>query len=92
MRQLIAGYLSGQPDYSIMAPKFADQTRRDLSRLHADLSPLGELRSIKFRRPMMGGDEFELRFANGIRLMPILLDQDGKIIATLPPIPAPAKE
>lgn len=92
IRQLIVGYVSGRPDYSIMAPKFADQTRRDLSRLHADLSPLGELRSIKFRRPMMGGDEFELRFANGIRLMPILLDQDGKIIATLPPIPAPAKE
>lgn len=92
IRQLISGYVSGQPDYSTMAPKFADQTRRDLSRLHADLSPLGELRSIKFRRPLIGGDEFELTFANGIRLMPIVLDQDGKIIATLPPIPAPAKE
>ncbi len=92
IRQLIVGYISGRPDYSLMAPGFADQTRRDLSRLHADLSPLGELRSIKFRRPLIGGDEFELTFANGIRLMPILLDQDGKIIATLPPIPAPAKE
>jgi len=92
MRQLIAGYLSGQPNYSIMAPKFADQTRRDLSRLHAELMPLGELRSVKFRRPMMGGGEFVLRFANGSRLMPIVLDQDGKIVAALPPIPAPPEE
>lgn len=75
-----------------MAPKFADQTRRDLSRLQAELSPLGELRSVKFRRPMMGGGEFVLRFANGSRLMPIVLDQDGKIVAALPPIPAPPEE
>jgi hypothetical protein len=92
MRQLIVGYLSGQPDYSIMAPKFADETRRNLSRLRAELMPLGELRSVKFRRPMMGGGEFLLRFANGSRLMPILLGQDGKIVAALPPIPAPAEE
>lgn len=92
IRQLIAGYVSGKPDYSIMAPKFADQTRRDLSRLHAELMPLGELRSVKFRQPMMGGAEFVLRFANGSRLMPIVLDQDGKIAAALPPIPAPPEE
>jgi hypothetical protein len=92
MRQLILGYVSGQPDYSIMAPKFADQTRQDLSRLHAEFIPLGELRSVKFRRPMMGGGEFLLRFAHGNRLMPIVLDQNGKIEAALPPIPAPLEE
>jgi hypothetical protein len=92
MRKLIAGYLSGQPDYSIMAPAFADQTRRDLSRLNAELMPLGELLSVKFRRPMMGGGEFLLRFANGSRMMPIVLDQNGKIVAALPPIPAPPEE
>lgn len=91
IRQLIVGYVSGQPDYSVMSPEFADQTRRDLSRLRADLSPLGELQSIKFRAPMMGGDEFELRFAYGIRRMPIVLDSSGKIIATLPPIEVPAE-
>jgi Peptidase family S41/N-terminal domain of Peptidase_S41 in eukaryotic IRBP len=90
MRRLIAGFISGQPDYSIMEPEFADQTRRDLPRLHADLAPLGELRSVRFRRPMMGGDEFELTFANGMRWMPIVLDSNGKIVATLPPIEPPA--
>lgn len=89
IRQLVVGYISGEPDYSIMAPRFADETRRELPRLRAALSPLGELRSIKFRRSMMGGDEFELTFANGSRLMPIVLGSDGKIIAALPPIPVP---
>ncbi len=89
MRQLVAGFISGQPDYSILAPRVADEARRDLPRLHAALAPLGELRSIKFRRPMMGGDEFKLTFANGSRLMAIMLGPDGKIVAALPPIPAP---
>jgi hypothetical protein len=75
-----------------MAPAFADRTRRDLSLFHAELMPLGELLSVKFRRPMMGGGEFVLRFANGSRMMPIVLDQDGKIVAALPPIPAPPEE
>lgn len=90
IRQLVLGFISGQPDYSIMEAKFADETRRNLSRLRADFTPLGELRSIKFRRPMMGGDEFELTFANGVRRMPIVLDSNGKIVATLPPIEVPA--
>ncbi|QAY75408.1 S41 family peptidase [Sphingosinicella sp. BN140058] len=92
MRQLIAGYMSGAPDYSIMTPKFADQTRRDLPRLNAELMPLGALRSVRFRRPMMGGGEFLLQFANGSRMMPIVLDEDGKIVAALPPIPAPPEQ
>lgn len=89
IRRLVVGFISGEPDYSIMAPEFADRTRRELSRLRSDFSPLGELRSVRFRRPLMGGDEFELRFANGIRLMPIRLDSNGRIVEMLPPIPAP---
>ncbi len=87
IRQLIVGYISGQPDYSVMVPRFADETRRDLSRLRAAFSPLGELRTIKFRRPfMLGGDEFELSFANGTRRMVILLDPNGKILGASPPM------
>ena len=40
MRPLVAGYLSGQPDYSVMTPEFADETRRGLPRLHAEAYPL----------------------------------------------------
>lgn len=85
IRQLIAGFIGGQLDYSIMAPQFADQTRNKLSQLRGGFAGLGELRTIKFLRPfMMGGDEFELTFANGARRMAILLDPAGKIVAASP--------
>ena len=87
IRQLIAGFISGQPDYSAMAPEFAEETRRMLPQLRSDFTPLGELRSIKFRGPfMMGGDEFEIAFANGTRLIAIVLDPTGKIVAASPPM------
>lgn len=87
IRQLIAGFISGQPDYSVMAPKFAEQTRGKLPQLREGLAPLGELRTLKFLRPFMaGGDEFELTFANGTRRMAIMLDPTGKIIAASPPM------
>ena len=93
LRQLVAGFVSGQPDYSAMNPRFADQTRRELPRFLEAFSPLGEPRTIKFRRPfMLGGDEFELGFANGTRRMAILLDPTGKIDAASPPMMVPPGE
>ena len=87
---MITGFISGQPDYSAMAPEFAEETRGMLPRLRSDFTPLGELRSIKFRGPfMMGGDEFEIAFANGTRLMAIVLDPTGKIVAASPPMMVP---
>ena len=91
LRQLIAGYVSGKPDYAAMTPELADMTRRRLSDLQAEFSPLGELRSMKFHGPdMLGGDEYELDFANGARMMALVLDPDRKILAasTLMPLPA----
>jgi hypothetical protein len=91
LRQLIAGYVSGKPDYAAMTPELADMTRRRLSDLQAEFSLLGELRSMKFHGPdMLGGDEYELHFANGARMMALVLDPDGKILAasTLMPLPA----
>lgn len=85
MRQLIAGLIGGQPDYSAMTPEFADETRARLSQVREDLAPLGELRTIDFLRPLAGGDEFELTFANGRLQMAILLDPSGKIAAMSPP-------
>ncbi len=93
LRQLIVGFVSGQPDYSVMNSRFADQTRRELPRYREAFSPLGELRTVKFRRPfMLGGDEFEVTFANGTRRMAILLDASGKIDAASPPMMAPPGE
>jgi hypothetical protein len=59
---------------------FAELTRSQLTRLREGLVPLGEVRSIKFRGPsMMGGDEFEVAFANGTRRISVALDPTGKV-------------
>jgi hypothetical protein len=80
IRQLVEGIVSGKPEYSSMEPNFADVTRSQLSGLRGDLSPLGALRSVRFRGPsLMGGDEFDVTFANGVKRMAIALSSDGKI-------------
>ena len=76
-----------------MAPEFADETRRRLTQLRGDFTPLGEPQSVKFRGPFaMGGEEFEIKFANGTRLMALVLDPNGKIVAASPPMPVPVEE
>lgn len=91
LRQLIAGIVSGKPDYSFMSPEQADRTRQHLTTLQAQLSPLGPLRSVKFHGPdMLGGDEYELQFANGARMMALVLDPNGKILAASAAVPLQA--
>jgi Peptidase family S41/N-terminal domain of Peptidase_S41 in eukaryotic IRBP len=90
LRRLLAGYAGGQPDYAAMAPDLADRIRAQLPRLQAQFSALGELRSMRFHGPdMMGGDEYELHFVNGNRLMALVVGPDGKIVAASNAIPLP---
>jgi hypothetical protein len=92
IRRLIAGLSAGAPDYAAMSPEMADLTRRQLPDLHAQFSPLGELLSLKFHGPdMLGGDEYELHFAKGDRMMALLIDPSGKIVAASSLIPLPAE-
>lgn len=91
LRRLIAGLTTGQPDYAAMSPEMADLTRRQLPDLHAQFSQLGELQSLHFHGPdMLGGDEYELHFAKGDRMMALLLGPNGKIVAASTLIPLPA--
>lgn len=89
LRGVLAGYASGKPDYAAMTPELAEMTRRQLPLLQAQFAPLGALQSIKFRSPLQGGDEFELHFANGDRMMALALDPAGKIVAVSNAIPLP---
>jgi hypothetical protein len=90
LRKLIAGYASGEPDYAALTPEFAAMTRARLGALKARFSALGELRSMTFRGPdMLGGDEYVLRFANGNRMMAVLLDPAGKILEVSSAMPLP---
>lgn len=90
LRRTLAGYANGKPDYSTMSPGMAEMTRAQLAGLQAQFSALGELRSMAFHGPdMLGGDEYELRFANGHRLMALVLDPAGKILAVSSAMPLP---
>ena len=90
LRGLIAGYVSGKPDYATMTAEVADTTRKELPGLEAAFSPLGALQSITFNGPdILGGDEYRLHFAKGNRMMALVLDQNGKITAVSTAMPLP---
>jgi hypothetical protein len=87
-RQLVAGLLSGKPDYTIMTAEYADLIRTQLPELQGLLLPLGELRAMKFRQVgMMGGDQYEVSFTKGAVIIAILLDLSGKLFGAqiMPP-------
>jgi hypothetical protein len=90
-RQFIAGLVSGNPDYALMTPEFANFNREHLPTLRQTLLlPLGELRSIKFEDVgAMGGDEYRASFANGAIIVAISLNPEGKVQgAMMRPVPA----
>jgi hypothetical protein len=86
LRRLVTELAAGNPNYSAMTPGFADLVREQLPQLQGQLSRLGALQDIQFRRPLMTGDEFVLTFAHGKALMAIMLNADGKIENALPPL------
>jgi hypothetical protein len=88
LRQIIASYASGDPDYAAMTPDFAAQIRKDAPHLQAILSPLGDIKTLRFLDiDQLGGDRFEVSFAHGLRIMAIILAPDGKVLATSDPVP-----
>ena len=92
LRSLVAGLASGSPDYDKLSPQFARVVRRDLPMTHPMFSSMGELRSVTFRgRGPMGGDVYDLVFANGGVTMSAALDADGRMAGgILQPVGPPA--
>lgn len=84
VRSVVAGLVSGKPDYDTMSPGLAEVTRGQLPQLQGLLQSLGELRSASFAGPAPGGgDAYDLLFANGAIRMGIVLDPDGKIVGCM---------
>ena len=80
IRQLLAGLVSGKPDYSRMAPEFANVTREQLPGLQKWLSDLGALKSLTFVRVQpQGGDDFDAEFENGALRIGLGVNDDGRI-------------
>jgi hypothetical protein len=89
-QQLIAGLVSGNPDYASMTPDLAKATREQLPVLRGSLLSLGELRSTKFTGVLpMGGDGYQFSFAKGAVSVVVMLDAQGKLSgAFVRPAPA----
>jgi hypothetical protein len=80
LRSLVAGLASGSPDYAKLSPPFAEVVRRDLPMTHPLFREMGELKSVTFRgRDRMGGDTYNLTFANGEVVMSAGLDDQGRM-------------
>ncbi|MFL6857935.1 MAG: S41 family peptidase [Allosphingosinicella sp.] len=84
VRSVVAGLVSGKPDYDAMSPQLADVTRQQLPQLQSLLQPLGEFRSAAFAGPGPGGgDAYDVLFANGAIKMGVVLGPDGKIAGSM---------
>jgi CubicO group peptidase (beta-lactamase class C family) len=80
IRQLLAGLVSGKPDYARLAPPFAEFVRQALPELQKRLSDLGALKSLTFVRVQpQGGDDFDAEFENGALHIGLGVNDDGSI-------------
>lgn len=92
LRSIVAGYASGSPDYSILAPEPAAEVRAALSERQAQFAALGPLQSIRFNGPdPFGGDEYRLHFLHGDVMMALVLGPQGKVAMLSTPMPIPAR-
>ena len=92
LRRMIETTARGQPDYDQYGPGLAEAVRSQLPAVQERLAALGPIQSVTFRGPStIGGDSFEVKFANGALLWSISLTPEGKIGgANFSPAPPPA--
>ena len=80
LRSLLASLGKGEPEYENMRPEFAAIVRRQREKLQRDVTNLGPVHAIAFKRVnRAGGDEFEVKFERGTRVCAILLGVGGTI-------------
>jgi len=91
LRQLIAGYASGQLNEALMTSEAAIHLRDMLPQARATLASLGALKSVSFRQTdPIGASQYDLSFERGTATMALFLDPGGKIFFASPIMPGPA--
>jgi hypothetical protein len=80
LRRTIGELQTGELNYDLMAPAFADVARQQLPQLKAMVGQFGALQSVTFKSvdPQTGADVFSVKFANASTEWRILLGADGK--------------
>lgn len=87
--RLIAGTMSGKPNYAEMSPALAEATRKQLPKLQANMQELGAVKSIKFLGVgAQGTDSYTVWHENGASHWRISMDSNG-IIALAAVSPGP---
>lgn len=81
----------GEPDYELMSPGMAETTRTQLEALEQRFSELGPVESVTFIEvDAMGGNVYDVEYANGSLRWVIALTADGKTaMAGIRPSPQP---
>ncbi|WP_076858769.1 glyoxalase superfamily protein [Bradyrhizobium mercantei] len=89
LRHLIAGIVSGHPNYDAMSPGLAAATREQLPSLQLSLGDLGAIESTRFLGVgAQGEDVYSVRHENGASHWRIALDTKG-IVSTAWVSPGP---
>jgi bla regulator protein BlaR1 len=84
LRRLIAGHISGNPDYAQMSPELANAVRDQLSRSNGVFKQLGALKSVEFKGVGNSGwDIYDVTFEHGRAQYRIALSSDGIITGAL---------
>ena len=80
LRKMIGDLGLGKPDYDSMSRELAELTRQQLPELHSEISKLGSMQSMTFKRVGPGGaDIYFVEFDKGALEWRIWLGADGKI-------------
>lgn len=79
-RQLVAGFMSGEPNYEMLSDTQAQRTKGQLAATHALFVSLGALKSVTFYGADKGPiDTFEMMFENGTLYLALSLGADGRV-------------
>ena len=82
LRRLIEELRAGKPDYDLMSPAMARETRRQLTQEQATIAKLGALRSVTFRGVGPAGPNiYQTTFEKGSLEWRVWLNLDGTVDA-----------
>ena len=80
LRAILAGVTQEPADLNALVPSQAEALRPQLPQIQSELRSLGAVASVRFLGPgLPAGDEFEVTFANGARVMTVILGPDGRL-------------
>jgi hypothetical protein len=81
IREMVRSVVDGSVNFDrVFGERAAVQYRAQFADMQADFKSLGDLKSLAFKAVgPQGGDQYVVTFANGVREIRVILDQQGRI-------------